>query len=181
MSTTAGGQRQLAGFWIRFAAFTADVFIVILPLSIVTGALLSLVFGGGDRWDAYAHGWSEGADWDDWHGYGRGSYRDGWDMWPQSMVISGIYFTLMESSSWQATLGKRMMRVMVVDYEGRRLERRQALYRWFSCLFSWLTLGIGYAMIGLTERRQGLHDKIAKTLVVRRDVPSTTFGTGGAA
>ena len=173
MNTPASGQRQLAGFWIRLVAFTADVFIVILPLSIVIGALLSAIFGGGERWSAYAHGWGDGADWGDWHE--RERFGDGWGMWPQSMVISGIYFTLMESSAWQATLGKRMMRVMVVDYEGRRLARRQALYRWFSCLFSWLTLGIGYAMIGLTERRQGLHDKIAKTLVIRRDVPSTSF------
>lgn len=86
-----------------------------------------------------------------------------------SLLMSWLYFTLCEASSWQATLGKRALRLRVTDVEGGRLSWARANGRYWSKLLSGLTLGIGFLMIAFTARKQGLHDMIAATLVVRRD------------
>ena len=83
-------------------------------------------------------------------------------------LVSALYYVGMESSATQATLGKMAVGIKVTDVEGRRLGRGQALGRWFSHLLCYLTLYIGYIMAGLTERKRGLHDMVASTLVVDR-------------
>jgi uncharacterized RDD family membrane protein YckC len=84
-----------------------------------------------------------------------------------TFVLQGIYFALMESSAWQATFGKRVLGLRVTDEHGKRLTLARAVGRHCSRLFCYVTLYFGYLMIMLTARGQGLHDKVARTLVVR--------------
>jgi uncharacterized RDD family membrane protein YckC len=79
-----------------------------------------------------------------------------------------LYFALQESSERQATIGKRALNIYVTDLQGRRISFGQATGRYFSKIISGLILGIGYLMAGFTEKKQGLHDMIASTLVKRR-------------
>ena len=79
-----------------------------------------------------------------------------------------LYFALQESSERQATIGKRSLNIYVTDMYGRRISFGQATGRYFSKIISSLILGIGYIMAGFTEKKQGLHDMIAGTLVKRR-------------
>jgi uncharacterized RDD family membrane protein YckC len=79
-----------------------------------------------------------------------------------------LYFALQESSVHQATLGKRALHICVTDQYGRRLSFGQATGRHFSKIISSLILGIGYLMVAFTQKKQGLHDMIAGTLVVRK-------------
>ncbi|MGC2695853.1 MAG: RDD family protein [Candidatus Angelobacter sp.] len=79
-----------------------------------------------------------------------------------------LYFALQESSERQATIGKRALNIYVTDLQGRRISFGQATGRYFSKIISSLILGIGYFMVGFTEKKQGLHDMIAGTLVMRR-------------
>ena len=89
-------------------------------------------------------------------------------------MINWLYFTLLESSSWQATLGKKALGLYVTDERWQRLSFGRANGRYWSKLISVLVLGIGFLMVGFTERKQGLHDKIAGTLVSRR-TPSSAL------
>ena len=73
----------------------------------------------------------------------------------------------MESSKYQATLGKMAMGIKVVNYNGQRLDFTKALLRNLSKFLSAFILGIGYIMIIFDDRKQGLHDKIADTFVVK--------------
>ena len=73
----------------------------------------------------------------------------------------------MLSSSYQATLGKMIFGMKVTDLSGNRLSFAHATGRHFAKWISSLTLCIGYIMVGFTERKQGLHDMIAGTLVRR--------------
>lgn len=43
----------------------------------------------------------------------------------------------------------------------------KAFLRWVGYSISGLTLGIGYLMVAFTKQKQGLHDKIAGTYVIR--------------
>ena len=83
-------------------------------------------------------------------------------------LVSGLYYIGMESSGTQATLGKMAVGIKVTDADGRRLGRGRALGRWVSHLLCYMTLYIGYIMAGFTERKRGLHDMVASTLVVDR-------------
>jgi uncharacterized RDD family membrane protein YckC len=82
------------------------------------------------------------------------------------LVAAGLYYAGMESSKSQATLGKMALSIKVVDADGRRLTFAHALGRWAAASLSYLTLYIGFLMAAFTERKQALHDLIAKTQVV---------------
>jgi len=79
-----------------------------------------------------------------------------------------LYYAIMESSSWQATLGKKALNLQVTDLDGRRISFGRASGRFFGKLISGMILNIGYIMAGFTEKKQALHDMIAGTLVLRR-------------
>jgi len=84
-----------------------------------------------------------------------------------NIVCIWLYFALQESSESQATIGKRAMNIYVTDLQGRRISFGQATGRHFSRILSGF-FAIGYIMVAFTEKRQGLHDLIANTLVKRR-------------
>lgn len=106
--------------------------------------------------------------------YSVGPYYDGHHAVPfllipgffgTSLVIHWLYEALMTSSSWQATVGKKILNLKVTDDAGNRLTFLHATGRHFAKYVSNLTLGIGYIMIAFTDRKRGLHDMIAGTLV----------------
>jgi uncharacterized RDD family membrane protein YckC len=78
-----------------------------------------------------------------------------------------LYYAYMESSAYQATLGKMLLGIKVTDLKGKRITFLRATGRYFGKILSGLILGIGFLMIVFTEKKQGLHDIIAKCLVVK--------------
>ena len=83
-------------------------------------------------------------------------------------VVSWLYSSFMESSPWQATLGKRAMAIQVTDLAGNRINFARATGRYFAKILSALTFGIGFLMAAFTKRKQALHDMVAGTLVVNQ-------------
>ena len=88
--------------------------------------------------------------------------------WILATCIQILYFTFMESSKNQATVGKMAMGLMVTDLNGGKLDFSKALVRNLCKIISNLTMLIGYIMAAFTEKRQSLHDMIASTLVVKK-------------
>jgi uncharacterized RDD family membrane protein YckC len=86
------------------------------------------------------------------------------------LVVGWLYFALQESSTAQATLGKRALGIKVTDANGRRIGFGRATGRFFGKILSGLVFAIGFMLAGWTERKQALHDFLAGTLVVFRDV-----------
>jgi uncharacterized RDD family membrane protein YckC len=82
-------------------------------------------------------------------------------------VVSWLYSALMERSSKQATLGKMALGIRVTDLDGNRIGFGKATGRYFAKILSALILGIGFLMVAFTQRKQGLHDMLAGTLVMR--------------
>jgi uncharacterized RDD family membrane protein YckC len=85
-----------------------------------------------------------------------------------AIVIDWLYCALMESSSHQATLGKMALGLKVTDLNGNRISFGRATARDFSKILSGLVFSIGFLMIAVTAKKQGLHDMIAGTLVVKK-------------
>ena len=86
-----------------------------------------------------------------------------------SIAISWMYFAVFESSGWMASPGKKALGLIVTDEQGGQLSVGRATRRYFAKILSALLLGIGFVMIAFTARKQGLHDKMFHTLVLRTE------------
>lgn len=85
-----------------------------------------------------------------------------------SILIGVCYYALMESSKWQATLGKLALGLKVTDLQGERITLLRAVGRYAAKYLSAVILLIGFIMVAFTDKKQGLHDKIVNTLVIRK-------------
>jgi uncharacterized RDD family membrane protein YckC len=87
-----------------------------------------------------------------------------------SLLWTWLYHALLESSEWQATLGKKVLGLVVTDMAGRRVSFGRATGRHFAKIITNMVPAfIGYIMTGFTEKKQALHDMIAGCLVLRRN------------
>jgi uncharacterized RDD family membrane protein YckC len=64
------------------------------------------------------------------------------------------------------TPGKLILGMRIVNEKGNYIGIPMAILRYIGKIVSSIILGIGYLMIFWDKRKQGLHDKIAKTFVV---------------
>ncbi len=78
-----------------------------------------------------------------------------------------LYEALLTASSWQGTIGKRVLRLKVTDEAGNRISLGRSTGRFFAKILSYVTLWIGFIMVAFTDKKRGLHDILAGTVVVR--------------
>lgn len=161
-AVAAAPRVDYGGFWLRFLAYLIDgavimlgVFVVAIPLVFLTGlgTLLSRIRPEEDFNDA--------------------------GFWlimalifllaTVSLAVTWLYHALMESSEWQATVGKKVLDLVVTDLAGRRVSFWRATGRHFAKIVSNLIYPFGHIMAGFTEQKQALHDMIAGCLILRRD------------
>jgi uncharacterized RDD family membrane protein YckC len=88
-----------------------------------------------------------------------------------SLLLNWLYNAILESSTWQATVGKKALSLVVTDESGQRISFGRASARYFAKIVSSMILLFGFFMIGWTERKRGLHDMIAGTLVYKASSP----------
>lgn len=85
------------------------------------------------------------------------------------LILCWLYFTAFESSSWQATVGKKILNLKVTNKDNLKITFRQASVRFWSKLITLLTLGIGFLILAFNEKRQALHDKIAGCVILNKE------------
>ncbi|MCW5312531.1 protein kinase [Nostoc sp. KVJ3] len=85
-----------------------------------------------------------------------------------ALISKWLYYSWFESSEKQATPGKMALGIAVTNSFEHRLTFHQANVRFWSKSISALILLIGFIMPLFTKNKQGLHDKIAKTLVIKK-------------
>ena len=135
---------KYGGFWIRVAASIIDFIVLLIP-----GLLISFLL------EATMHAENEF----------QKVLLNITDI-SYTTILWWIYCAVLQSSAWQATVGKKAVGLKVVDENGNRISFGRATGRYFASYISALILCIGYMMVGWTSRKQGLHDMIAGTLVV---------------
>src|ERR1700686_2471205 len=155
---------QYAGFWLRVVAYLIDSIILsvgfmalFIPFAIMTGltAVLGNIHPGEDPRDVGAV-------------LGGTFFLGLFTVASLAFLGAWLYHAKMESSSWQATLGKKALNLRVTDFYGARISFARSSGRHFAKLITGLIpLGVGFMLAGLTERRQALHDMIASCLVLR--------------
>lgn len=159
------GTGEYAGFWRRLLAFVVD-FIFLLAIDIFILGLSGLSEGMRMLYQYIRHV----------------PMTDKYGNVPNAVVpmplllsilvlfilVPWIYYAGLECSKNQATIGKIAARVAVTDYHGKRITFSRATLRFFAKFVSLIIVFVGFVMIGFTLRKQGLHDKIAGTLVFRQ-------------
>lgn len=155
-------EEPYAGFWIRLGAWVIDTIILavvsfIILFILIAGALigsLSTIYNPALFYTATF----------------QGTAAIGLILWWISMLaINWLYYAYQESSVKQATLGKQVFGLIVTSVDGERISFARASARWVGRIISGLIFCIGYIMIAFTEKKQGLHDMIADTLVVYKE------------
>lgn len=153
-----------AGFWLRLVALIIDGIIIGIIQAFVAIPILAAI-------GITAAGGMESLDMNDADNViglvgaiaaAAGLY------WVIATTVQLLYFSFMESSSLQGTVGKMALGIKVTDMQGGKLDLGKAFLRNLCKLISNVTMLIGYIMAGFTEKKQALHDMIAGTLVVKK-------------
>ena len=139
--------QEYAGFWIRTGAAIIDtivMFIIIVPI-------LTAIYGR-EYWvsESFVMG--------------------GWDVLFNYILpaIGVILFWRYKS----ATPGKMATKIVIVDAKtGGKPSTGQFLVRYFGYYLAILPLCLGIIWVGIDKRKQGLHDKLAGTVVIKNKLP----------
>jgi uncharacterized RDD family membrane protein YckC len=136
---------KYAGFWIRTGAAIIDTLLIML----VTLPLLVAIYGWG-YFDADKTGIVAG---------------------PADFVISWVLPAVAVIAFWilkQATPGKMAVSTRIVDAEsGNAASTGQLIGRYFAYFAATIPLGLGILWVAFDKKKQGWHDKLAGTVVVR--------------
>jgi uncharacterized RDD family membrane protein YckC len=135
--------KEYAGFWLRVAASLIDLVVLLIVIYIP----LSFIYG-----DSY---WS------------NAEFVAGfWDVILGRIIpfAATIWFWL----RYLGTPGKMALRLRIVDAStGEKLSLGQAIGRYFAYIPAMLPFCLGLIWVGIDKRKQGWHDKLAGTVVIR--------------
>jgi len=139
--------KYFAGFWIRLIAYHIDILII----GIVVLLLLGVIHGNFVE------------------GYIKFISIDDSDLKTDLIryIMFWLYFSVMEHSFYQATIGKIILGIKVTDISGNRLSYLKATSRFFAKFLSAFIV-IGFLMIAFTKKKQGFHDIITGTIVIKK-------------
>lgn len=136
-TATAAVSSDKAGWWTRFLAVLIDG----IGLSII-GGILSSIVSGGDALSASSQG--------------------------LQTLLGLAYFLYFWSSYGKGqTLGMRALNIKVVKTDGSQLDLVGAFLRYIGLVISIACLLIGVIWAAFDAQKQGWHDKIAGTYVVK--------------
>jgi uncharacterized RDD family membrane protein YckC len=136
-------EQEYAGFWIRFGASLIDGLIMTIVLYI------PLLFIYGEEYLL-----------------GEQSIYGFWDVLLGYIVpiVATIWFWL----RFSGTPGKMATKLKIVDAKtGNKLSQGQAVIRYIAYIPAMLPLGLGLIWIGIDKKKQGWHDKLASTVVIK--------------
>ncbi len=91
------------------------------------------------------------------------------------VVLGFFYYPLLHASAMQATLGKKVMGIIVTDASGKPLSLAMAVLRYFVEAASAGLCFIGHFLAFFTEKRQAVHDLVADSIVVRGENVDARF------
>lgn len=146
MNDSGAADLRYGGFWIRFGAVLLDS-VVLFGMTLLA---VRLLYGQG-----YMEWLMQGAA----EGMTRERLFFNW-------VLPAVYTV----GLWilkSATIGKMLVKVKIVDAKtGKPASPLQCIVRYLGYFVSALPLGLGFIWVALDKKKQGWHDKIARTLVV---------------
>jgi uncharacterized RDD family membrane protein YckC len=130
------------GFWARFGASLIDSVLVLALMA----PLMHMFYGDIDDW-SNAHGFT--------------AFTINYVL--PAVAVIAFWFTR------GATPGKMVLSAVIVDAQTLETPSHgQLIARYFSYYVSLIPLCLGFLWIAFDKRKQGWHDKIAGTVVIRK-------------
>lgn len=163
-------QPQYAGFWIRFGAWVIDSIIVGIPLLVLSNIIFALFVNSMEIPEELLIDPARIETLSDAEilsiiGPMMVAF---FGTMAVCLLFSLFYYSLLHSSKWQATIGKKLLGLKVTDKNGNRLSFWRSLGRYIvSSLLSGILL-IGFILAAFTEKKQALHDLIVGSFVVKK-------------
>ncbi|WP_239673687.1 RDD family protein [Mangrovibacillus cuniculi] len=156
-----------AGFWKRFLAYIIDSIFISVPsyilstiiLTVLLGAESQVLMSGSEEEIAQFMESSAGIE---------AILTSLGLIIVLNILMSILYYAVMEASKWQATLGKKLVGLKVTTLSGQRIGFGRSFGRLLVKSLLSPILMIGYIMAAFTEKKQALHDLVASTLVVQK-------------
>ena len=151
-----------AGFWKRVVAYLIDSMVMYIPCT-----LLELPFGVRAAQEKLQQQTASLSPGDPAALHALSDFYV--SVWPYFLIATlawWLYSALCESSRWQATVGKLAIGIRVTGLHGERISFPRAAGRYAGKFLSAMILLMGFLMVAFTERKQGLHDMMANTLVL---------------
>jgi uncharacterized RDD family membrane protein YckC len=179
--TTSAALEDYAGFWKRVGAWVIDYVILLVPITIVAVSMGATT--AFEHFMAQMHAGTAPA---------IAAAEYGKAVRPATLIallIGFVYYVAFECSKFQATPGKLAVGLRVTDLDGQRLGVGRAVARNVVRLINVITAllpFICYIVVAWTARKQGLHDLMARTLVLNgrasefHDAPARPTGGDGS-
>ncbi len=82
------------------------------------------------------------------------------------LILSLVYFTYFHSATGQS-IGKGLLKIKAIQTSGEPLNFKIAFIRWGGYFISGLAMYLGFLWVLFDKNKQGWHDKIAGTYVVK--------------
>jgi len=134
---------EYAGFWIRVVASLIDTILIMLITIPPTIGIYGMEYFESTQLVVGA-----------------------WDFWISWVLpaVAVIIFWVCKS----ATPGKMLTKIKIIDASsGEKLSVGQSIGRYFAYFISIVPLMLGIFWVGIDKKKQGWHDKLANTLVVK--------------
>lgn len=90
-----------------------------------------------------------------------------------SLIVNALYFIFFWATQDGQTVGNRILKIKVIKEDGTAMNLSSAILRYVGFIFSSVILCIGFIWVGFDKKKQGLHDKLAKTVVIETGKPKT--------
>jgi uncharacterized RDD family membrane protein YckC len=94
-------------------------------------------------------------------------------------AVAAAWFIGFESSRWQASPGKRLLGLRVTDLRGARCGPGRIALRFIAGIPSWFVLHLGHALAAWTPGKRALHDYLAGTRVELAPGAAAAMPRGG--
>jgi uncharacterized RDD family membrane protein YckC len=127
------------GFWLRLVAFIIDCIVIVIASKILFGDRIVTMSGG-----------SVSAQFDG------------------IFILIPLLYVILFWKFFGATPGKMILKMQIVSEDNKELSWKNVLMRAFGYFISAIVILIGFFWIGFDKNKQGWHDKIAKTLVIKK-------------
>lgn len=148
--------RRFGGFWRRLLAYSVDKFVLyLISLLLFLVGLIAMGLRGVSLRSIVMTGDLP---------HGMGLFMTVYLM--TALLMDMIYFIWFHGTIGQ-TLGKKLFGLRVIRISGEKMTLGIAFLRWVGSLISGILFYLGFIWIAFDNRKQGWHDKIAATLVVR--------------
>ena len=142
---------EYAGFWVRVGAMIIDTLLIMIILVPLLVAIYGWAYFEAANTRLFA---------------GPADFLLSWVAPAVAVIVFWIYR--------QATPGKMALSIRIVDAAtGKPPSTGQCVGRYFAYFVSIFPLGLGLLWVAFDKRKQGWHDKLAGTVVIRSKNPVT--------